>query len=494
MEGHFLWDIAGSGLWILFLIMGFLALVLPGRFLPAPARRVGLGRHVEALLLVSLIITFALGTVTHVPVFVGPGGVVAVSLLGAVVPTILGVYFLLASGWRRFLVSLVPLAVVSVAAFMTSQPVADLGIIARPPYYFIPAVLAAAGALIVGWRSLHAIPLGYAYGSLGALIGADFMRIDWILGTPLTAASIGGADALDLVFLMGMWSAGLAAIPFAPRLLRANRKNDPWTEVAALAHERKGEAALDLAEKITRTRLDRWARERGYEQLDQDTLSHLSTARPVFDSVARLRSSPRPWEPGALKEVLENLSGLDKRLQVPALDDIAPRGERFLAGLIDLLPVLLVAGLAFMGAILMPLEPMPTEDPEMFEIRRFLAGGILVLWSTFAAHVLYPFFAEWFSNGRTLGKAALGLQVRRRDGGRPSGWDLFVRNLTRLLDVLLLYMVPFLSSREGGRQRLGDYFADTYVIKKSVTSIQAETADPTMMPPSAGQWSTETNR
>lgn len=489
VEGHFLWDLAGAGLWLLLLMTGFLALVIPGRFMTLEAERVGLGRHVEAVLLVSLVITLAIGTSAHVPVFVGPGGVVAVSLLGAVVPTILALYFLLAAGFKRMVLSLVPLALVSLATFFTSETVPEMGIIARPPFYFLPALIAAAGAWAVAWRSLHAIPLAYAYGSLGALIGADLLRIQWIIETPLTAASIGGADAMDLVFLMGMWSAALAMLPFAPRFLRLHRTDPDWSQVARLAHGRRGEKSLDLAERIVRGRLTEWRRAHGLEQADELRVLHESTAGPVLQEVEDLRARPRPWDADALRQVLEDLAGVDRRLQEPALADVASRQDRFLAGLIDLGPVLLVAVLATVGAFFMPLEQGPDESAEAFAARYFTAGLILVVWSTVAAHVLYPFFAEWFSGGRTLGKAAMGLQVKTHHGSRPTGWAFFVRNLTRLLDILLVYLVPFVAPQDKGRQRLGDYFAQTYVAKKIVASIQDETTNEAPSPASADQWS-----
>jgi uncharacterized membrane protein/uncharacterized RDD family membrane protein YckC len=493
VEGHFLWDLAGSGFWILLVIAGLLALILPGRNAKADAERIGLGRHVEALLVVSLIITLAIGTSTHVPVFIGPGGVIAVSLLGAVVPTILAIYFLVAAGWKRLWYSILPIALVSLAAYATSETVPDLGIIARPPYYFLPALIAAACALLVGWRSLHALPLAYTYGALGALIGADMLRIGWITGTPLTAASIGGADALDLVFLMGLWSAAFVAVPYAPRLLRMRPKDPRWTQIAQLARNGQVEEALEEAEAIVFDQLDKWRQEHGFDGLDEETVLHESTAHPVLLRLNVLRENPHPWDRKAVRQILEDLAGLERRLKRPYLPNVAPTSDRTLAGLIDLVPLVFVVIVAVVTAMNLPLTPRPGEAEELFLQRRFLAGAILVLWSAIAFHVLYPFFAEWFSGGRTLGKLVMRLQVRSRDGGTPNGWDYFIRNLTRLVDMLLLYLLPLVSPPETGRERLGDHFAQTYVAK-IIPNIQSETTDETTMPPSAAQWSLETTR
>lgn len=499
VEGHILWDIAGFGLWILLVLIGFFALVLPGRFQPAEASRFGLGRHVEALLLVSILITFALGTRVfgfggNVPVFVGSGGVVAVSIMGALVPVVLAIHFLVAAGIPRMLVSVVPLLVVSLAAFFTTATDPQVGIFARAPYFFLPALLAAAGGLLVGWGSLRALPLSYAYGSLGGLIGADMLRIDWIVGTPLTAASIGGADAMDLVFLMGLWSAAFASVPFAPRLLRMHYKGDPWRHVASLAHERRHEAALAKAQALVEADLQRWAAARGVEEHPREAVLHRSGARPVLEQAQALWDTPQPWEPAALRQVLENLRGLARRLRAPALLDTAPLSKRVLAGLVDSVPVFVVAGLAMVVAFQVTLEPLVGESEQATAGRQLVFGVILVVWSAIATHLLYPFVSEWVFRGRTLGKMLFDLQVRRLDGSVPSGWDCFVRNLARLLDLMLLYLIPLFSEKDEGHARLGDYFAGTYVAVNMTTSIQAETNVPSPMPVSEDQWSLETTR
>jgi uncharacterized RDD family membrane protein YckC len=457
------WAWTGVGLVLLLTLLGALVLMIPGRLVPAEAERLGMGRHVEALILVAALVTVPLLSLGNVPIYVGRGGVVAVSLLGAIVPTILAVYFLVAAGPWRMLLSLPWIALASVVAFHVSEPVADMGIVAQAPGFYLPAIAAAVGGTIMGWRSLRALPLAYAYGVLGGLIGADLLRLDWILSTPLTAASIGGAEARDLVFLLGLWAAALAAIPLLPQLLRLRRGDAMWAEVARLARVGEARAALELAVSRVESSLAAWRSAQRLDLAERDEVLERSTARPVFAQADFLRIVPEPWNPAAVRRVLENLEGLERRLLVRPVPDPAPRLDRVAAALIDLIPILAVGFLAGIFAAGLQLEPTPTESPEQTMLRTFLAQIVFVVWTMIAGHVLLMFFVEWLTGGESLGKRLLGLRVRHVDGGRPGGWDLFVRNIARLLDMLVFYLIPFVAREQLGRQRLGDHFAQTFV-------------------------------
>jgi uncharacterized RDD family membrane protein YckC len=95
----------------------------------------------------------------------------------------------------------------------------------------------------------------------------------------------------------------------------------------------------------------------------------------------------------------------------------------------------------------------------------FLTGGIstplsLLLW-------LVYFTCMEAVKGATIGKMALGLCVVRRDGS-PIGWsEALIRNLLRLVDMLLLYLVGAMFIWNSPyAQRLGDRIAQTVVVQK----------------------------
>lgn len=92
------------------------------------------------------------------------------------------------------------------------------------------------------------------------------------------------------------------------------------------------------------------------------------------------------------------------------------------------------------------------------------AGVILV---DLVVQIVYFVGFESLNQGRSPGKAAVGLQVVR-DGGLPMTWrDALVRNLLRAVDVLpTSYFVGFVAmllSAEG--KRLGDHAAGTLVVR-----------------------------
>jgi len=66
---------------------------------------------------------------------------------------------------------------------------------------------------------------------------------------------------------------------------------------------------------------------------------------------------------------------------------------------------------------------------------------------------------------RTLGKVLLGLKTVSLNGSRPKAWQLLVRGLLKILDLIpgawLLLMLPVISPH---RQRLGDLVARTVVV------------------------------
>ena len=127
------------------------------------------------------------------------------------------------------------------------------------------------------------------------------------------------------------------------------------------------------------------------------------------------------------------------------------------AALIDLVPLIIlfiVLGLA-LG------EGESSDDSAGIT----LEGGSALLYFllTLAYYVVTE--AAW---GATLGKRALGLVVRRVDGGRASFGQVLGRNVLRIVDGLpflyLLGLIVMVATPR--RQRLGDLAAGTVVVKR----------------------------
>jgi uncharacterized RDD family membrane protein YckC len=140
---------------------------------------------------------------------------------------------------------------------------------------------------------------------------------------------------------------------------------------------------------------------------------------------------------------------------------IARMGDRVIATFLD-------------GAVLMPFfggivalsaywnHIPPTEDGSIK-----LTGGpaLLSLFMFTIIWCLYYFVMEWVT-GKTLGKDAMGIEVRANDGPRCNMSQAFLRNLLRPIDAFGFYLLGFLVAAASPRhQRIGDRVAETVVIE-----------------------------
>ena len=137
------------------------------------------------------------------------GTAIAVNIGGAVIPTIMSLYLLIAR--QLWLKGLIATAVVALVLHWLAQPVPGVGI-AVP--IFLPALVTAIVALVLAGE--HAAPLAYIAGSMGTLIGADLSNLYRVRGLGAPVASIGGAGTFDGIFLTGILAVLLASL-YHPR-------------------------------------------------------------------------------------------------------------------------------------------------------------------------------------------------------------------------------------------------------------------------------------
>ena len=167
------------------------------------------GRDVALLCLGSIA-----GWAVNVPVLVIGGTYLAVNVGGTLVP------LLLVAGWVRrgklpIFPALLGTAVVTFVAWRIVEFSPENGIVAKFPDFFLPILAALAFGLVLSLRRpLQSVPVVYASGTLGALIGADLLHVsdirDHFLAAPEnTIISIGGAGVFDMVFLAGTFAMAL---------------------------------------------------------------------------------------------------------------------------------------------------------------------------------------------------------------------------------------------------------------------------------------------
>jgi uncharacterized RDD family membrane protein YckC len=102
-----------------------------------------------------------------------------------------------------------------------------------------------------------------------------------------------------------------------------------------------------------------------------------------------------------------------------------------------------------------------------------LGSGIMFL-LLFLSYWAYPVIGEVYFRGRTVGKQALGLEVRRSDG-LPVGWrESLLRNLLLVADFLpVLYLSGLLCMFYDRRfRRLGDLVAGTQVVYREQRHVR----------------------
>jgi len=129
---------------------------------------------------------------------------IAVNVGGCLIPFGFSLY-LLANTEIGLLHALLGISLVSIVSFLTSRPIQGMGI--GMPIFIAPFSAALVAILI---DPEHSAPLAYIAGTLGVIIGADFLHLKDIrhMGTPI--ASIGGAGTFDGIFITGIVAVLLA--------------------------------------------------------------------------------------------------------------------------------------------------------------------------------------------------------------------------------------------------------------------------------------------
>jgi len=130
--------------------------------------------------------------------------VVAINVGGAVVPAAFSLYLIAHNPLSAFQI-VAAVSVVAAVAYLVSRPIPRVGI--GMPMLAAPLVAALVASILN--TELRA-PLAYVGGTLGVLIGADFIRLKDIRKLAAPIASIGGAGTFDGVFISGLVAVLLA--------------------------------------------------------------------------------------------------------------------------------------------------------------------------------------------------------------------------------------------------------------------------------------------
>jgi uncharacterized RDD family membrane protein YckC len=145
---------------------------------------------------------------------------------------------------------------------------------------------------------------------------------------------------------------------------------------------------------------------------------------------------------------------------------LAGLGSRFLARLLDLfIQALCIIALAFVvGAV--------GDGESGLSLAVFLVGLFCVIW-------VYDVAFETLASGRTPGKRAAGIRVVGLHGEPVTFRASAVRNILRIIDIVLLFLPAAISILVTHRnQRLGDLAAGTVVVREAFGGRNAALGTP----------------
>lgn len=146
------------------------------------------------------------------------------------------------------------------------------------------------------------------------------------------------------------------------------------------------------------------------------------------------------------------------KLELPDTLMVADLGRRAVAAAIDMAPGVL-GSMFYFGLSFQELLLRWPGNGLAHTLEQVTPGSIVI-----AAFVAHTTVSELIF-ARTLGKLITGLRTTALDGSRPKAWQLLVRGLLKILDLIpgawLLLMLPVIAPH---RQRLGDLVGRTVVV------------------------------
>lgn len=421
--------------------------------------RCGFGKpEVGMVLLGSLFGLFA-----DIPLIVSGRSLLNINLGGALIPLIISLNLIYK---KKLIISRVIFGTVIVAwsAYHFSTYVPDVGIVSEFPVYFIPSIISILLSLILA-RGYRRVSYAYSVSVLGVLLGADLLRVPMLLEEGVLG-SIGGAGAMDLVYLSGLlaavpiisfyyfsepFSKGINAIQTSKRLLDEERyKESKHYNLIALERE------LRKVKNILCRRYNK--QEKDVDFSVTKALKYLGIHNYMIEDYNKLRNMKSFINKKIAKKSFLTTQLLLKTIQIKINNLHSRLGRRVLAYLIDLIVLLSPFVLFFMFFSSVSV----LRDNITFPV--FFAMVSL----TISAQFIYFTILEW-RFGTTIGKEMMGLKVLSDDMKDMTFIQSAARNSGRYADIVLMFylfsLVLMIKSPEN--KRIGDAIADTRVVNLS---------------------------
>ena len=205
-------DLAEIGLYLLYIAFPILVIYIAYLVFTKAFNDMGFSSF-EAVIIVFVSFLFGFNIVisgfniSNIPLFTYGNWAVGINTGGALIPIILSIYLVIKKKIQLKNI-LFGILVVTIITYSVTRVVPEKGIISPFPYFLLPAIFASLASVFLSWKNHRvAAPLAYVSGTIGVLIGADFLHLYELLISPtdaVTPAIIGGANVFDMVFVTGV--------------------------------------------------------------------------------------------------------------------------------------------------------------------------------------------------------------------------------------------------------------------------------------------------
>lgn len=422
---------------------------------PRFLKSAGFDRPIIGMLLVGSMF----GLVADIPLIVSREALLNINLGGALIPVIISLHLLYIK--KLYLPKILfGIITVGITSFYITRYEPYLGIVAEFPQYFLPSVIGILMGVILFRKKELQIPLVYSITVLGVLIGADIVRIPLLVDEGVLG-SIGGAGAMDLVYLSGL----IAVVP----LVVVYYFSEPMSITTNYLKECKKRLESELPppnrdfcirmvdlELVKAARLYRRMKSfpNEFYFIDKESVLHYLGLHPyVIKDYHRLKiSNPNPSPEKSLKTAYLLSETIKRRIN----ELFTSLSSRILAYFLDL--VILAALFLLFFFIFF----------QRFFIMKDISLPVLLAIISLAISIQFIYFTliEWYF-GASVGKMILGLEVVSDDFRDISFIQSAARNSARYADIILLFYIIslLLIINKVERKRIGDYIAGTRVVK-----------------------------
>ncbi|MGF3554396.1 MAG: DUF1614 domain-containing protein [Thermoplasmatota archaeon] len=175
-------EITQIGLWLIYLLIPIIALYLLYLILTKAFKYMGFSSF-EAIFIIFISFLFGFEitifgiNISNLYLFTYGNWKVGINLGGAIIPITLSIYLTIKKkiSLKKIFIGIL---VVTIITFFVSKPVPTEGIITTFPYWLLPAFFSSITSVILSWKDFtKAAPLAYISGTIGVLIGADFLHL-----------------------------------------------------------------------------------------------------------------------------------------------------------------------------------------------------------------------------------------------------------------------------------------------------------------------------